>query len=477
MAARVIDNDLDVSQAQILTPADYGIDDQPCNELDLGNDLPIVLHSKPQLEKCTHPNTRAGMPELSSTFPALDVRKAQQSQTRHDVPGTPPKPQLKPVLPRCEAPDSEECAGTPASDRDSLYSTGADSDSLYSCSDSCAEEDEEGDEEDDEEDDEEFCDTFEAPVEAHRSEELKSMSDAAAVMMNNTDTTIADDDSDDVVAPCEDDAARWLQEAAGLEAAVLESKQEPERKGEWWQQAPAEDASAPPQQEESSQDEPEEEEQFGPDSSIALSEAQEELNDSSALFENMGHATRIAFAIDISGSMKADVNNPGYLPRDGGTDRISVVRKHLSRVLQAMQSVKGAAFGICLFNSTATPLFGGHLLPATKDNVELALTAIAHSTEPCRGNGAEATCLETCLSMAPDPGCTRLCSSDRAQAVYFLGDGGWEAEPLIAMAEAKAGQCVIHSINFFSEGGGLERIAHITGGTYKEIKSPADIDC
>ena len=135
------------------------------------------------------------------------------------------------------------------------------------------------------------------------------------------------------------------------------------------------------------------------------------------------------------------------------------------------------AFGICLFNSTATPLFGGHLLPATKDNVELALTAVAHSMEPCRGNGAEATCLETCLSMAPDPGCTRLCSSDRAQAVYFLGDGGWEAEPLIAMAEAKAGQCVIHSINFFSEGGGLERIAHITGGTYKEIKSPADIDC
>jgi len=28
-----------------------------------------------------------------------------------------------------------------------------------------------------------------------------------------------------------------------------------------------------------------------------------------------------------------------------------------------------------------------------------------------------------------------------------------------------------------SEGGGLERIAHITGGTYKEIKSPADMDC
>ena len=204
---------------------------------------------------------------------------------------------------------------------------------------------------------------------------------------------------------------------------------------------------------------------------------QEELNDSSALFENMGHATRISFTIDISGSMKADVNNPGCLPPDGGTDRITVVCRHLSRVLQAMESVQGAAFGICLFNSTTTPLFGGYLLPATKDNVELALTAVTHSMEPCSANGAEARCLETCLGMAPAPGCTKLLSSDRAQAVYFLGDGGWKAEPLIAMAEAKAGQCVIHSINFFSEGGGLERIARMTGGTYKEIKTPADIDC
>jgi len=192
MAARVIDNDLDVSQAQILTPADYGIAGQPCHdELDLGDDLPIVLHNKPRLEKCTLQPTRSGVPELSSTFAAspLDVLMTQIQKEIQTPPVTPPKAGLR----RCQVPDLEErCVGTPASsDRDSLYSTGADSDSLYcgdSCSDSCAEEDE---------DEEWFSDTSQAAVEARRVEELNSVGHTVADMMNTDSTTVADDDSDD----------------------------------------------------------------------------------------------------------------------------------------------------------------------------------------------------------------------------------------------------------------------------------------
>ena len=57
-------------------------------------------------------------------------------------------------------------------------------------------------------------------------------------------------------------------------------------------------------------------------------------------------------------------------------------------------------------------------------------------------------------------------------AVFFLGDGGWSADALLRAAEVAREQSVtIHSIAFFTTGGGLKEIAEATGGTYKEVHS------
>jgi hypothetical protein len=62
------------------------------------------------------------------------------------------------------------------------------------------------------------------------------------------------------------------------------------------------------------------------------------------------------------------------------------------------------------------------------------------------------------------------------QAVFFLGDGGWAEEALLAAAqEAKRLGVVVHSIAFFTSGGGLPQIADLTGGTYREINGPDDL--
>merc|ERR1719502_2422607 len=114
--------------------------------------------------------------------------------------------------------------------------------------------------------------------------------------------------------------------------------------------------------------------------------------------------------------MNADVNRPGYAPPPGGTSRMDVVKKHLIRVVRAMEAVPGSAFGICLFNNNEypTPQLGSTLWPATKSNVERAVAAIER-IEAGGANGGEARCLETCIRMAPAHDCTRLRATQRCE--------------------------------------------------------------
>lgn len=54
--------------------------------------------------------------------------------------------------------------------------------------------------------------------------------------------------------------------------------------------------------------------------------------------------------------------------------------------------------------------------------------------------------------------------------VFFLGDGGWSAQALIAEAHrAKEKGVKINSIAFYTTGGGLEEIAQITGGEWRQV--------
>ena len=162
-----------------------------------------------------------------------------------------------------------------------------------------------------------------------------------------------------------------------------------------------------------------------------------------ALFEGAGLARRIAFAIDISGSMSGE--------------RIMVVKKHLEMALRSMEGVEDAAFGIALFDSACKLTGLGDVLWATTTgNVRFCMDEVG-KINAAGGNGGEAACLRACLNMNP-------------QAVFFLGDGGWDANALIAEAQ-NAGGVTIHSIAFFTTGGGLKEIASITGGTYREINS------
>lgn len=178
-----------------------------------------------------------------------------------------------------------------------------------------------------------------------------------------------------------------------------------------------------------------------------------------ALFAGAGTARRIAFAIDISGSM--------------GGERIEVVKQHMALVIGSMEGQEGCAFGISLFDTEQefTPL-GPALLEATPRNIAWGLREVARINAR-GGNGGEVACLRSCLRMYPD-------------AIFFLGDGGWEAEPLVQLAtQAATGgrrldgshvPCIpIHSIAFFTTGGGLPEIASLTGGTYREVNSMDEI--
>ena len=59
-------------------------------------------------------------------------------------------------------------------------------------------------------------------------------------------------------------------------------------------------------------------------------------------------------------------------------------------------------------------------------------------------------------------------------AVFFLSDGTFDAKDVINAASMSK-DTPIHSIAFFSSGGGLPEIADMTGGTYREIHTLSDL--
>lgn len=228
---------------------------------------------------------------------------------------------------------------------------------------------------------------------------------------------------------------------------------------------PAPKKSDGPNMEEQYQEEEEYEEQYIELKAPPVEEEVEELKDVSTLFK-FGNAKRIAFGIDISGSMQNE---------HGGKMRIEWVKMHMEMVLEAMASIEGAAFGIALFNNNLqfTEL-GDRLYPATRKNVDIGIRAI-RSIKSNGGSSGNPQCLRACLQMSPDAGCIRMRASDRAEAVCFLGDGGWSSGPLIGAGQQNPGKIPIHSIAFFTTGGGLQEIAQMSGGTYREIHDIADI--
>jgi hypothetical protein len=177
------------------------------------------------------------------------------------------------------------------------------------------------------------------------------------------------------------------------------------------------------------------------------------------LFANSGGAARIGFAVDVSGSMGIDVS--------GGHTRMSVVNQHLERALLAHEGA-GNAFGIATFGAESSsegvatnftlPL-GKKALPATAANIQRGVET-AQSLTAHGGNGGERRCLEALLAMNLD-------------VVFFLGDGGWPGEDLIAAARRCEG-VKINSIAFYTTGGGLEEIAEITGGQWRQVDSIDD---
>ena len=165
------------------------------------------------------------------------------------------------------------------------------------------------------------------------------------------------------------------------------------------------------------------------------------------LFANSGGAQRICFAVDLSGSMRAQVGQ--------GHSRMSVVNMHLEMALKAHEG-KNQFFGISTFTGSAKLPLGAHLREATPANIDLAMRTV-RTFRAGGGNGGEPQCLRHLLAMQPD-------------VVFFLGDGGWQPEPLIQEA-GRANGVRINSIAFYTTGGGLQEIADMTGGQHREVKS------
>ena len=173
------------------------------------------------------------------------------------------------------------------------------------------------------------------------------------------------------------------------------------------------------------------------------------------LFANAQGAQKIAFAIDLSGSMRTKTS------ADGNETRIQVVIKHLHKALDAALSV-GCSFGMGTFTSEADLPLGSKLMQCTKENIDAAKKIASGWKSPYGNNGAEGQCLSNLLAMDPD-------------LIFFLGDGGWKKEPLIEAAkEAKQKGIKINSIAFFTTGGGLQEIAEMTGGEHRKVTSPED---
>ena len=151
--------------------------------------------------------------------------------------------------------------------------------------------------------------------------------------------------------------------------------------------------------------------------------------------------------VDLSDSMGATVGE--------GHTRMSVVNQHLTKALHAHQGA-GNYFGVATFTGSCSQPLGTTALEATPENVARATTTVA-GFKAGGGNGGEAATLRALVGMNLD-------------TVFFLGDGGWSKEALVAEAhKAKAKKVKINSIAFYTTGGGLEEIAQITGGEWRQV--------
>ena len=179
-------------------------------------------------------------------------------------------------------------------------------------------------------------------------------------------------------------------------------------------------------------------------------EEDSELEVVAGLFAQMAGMSRVAFAVDLSGSMSASVGQ--------GHTQMSVVQDHLRRCIRSLKG-EGCQIGIATFTSSSQlPL--GPAMVRSSSQMDDALKAV-DNMRASGGNGGEAQCLRSLINMDP-------------QCIFFLGDGGWDGGALIKEANvATACGIKIHSIAFYLQGvgSGLPEIANMTGGTYRDVKS------
>jgi hypothetical protein len=175
-----------------------------------------------------------------------------------------------------------------------------------------------------------------------------------------------------------------------------------------------------------------------------------ELEIVAGLFAQMAGMSRVAFAVDLSGSMSASVGH--------GHTQMSVVQDHLRRCIRSLKG-EGCQIGIATFTSDShLPL--GPAMVRGSSQMDDALIAV-DNMRASGGNGGEAKCLRSLINMDP-------------QCIFFLGDGGWDGGALIKEANvAMACGIKIHSIAFYLQGvgSGLPEIASMTGGTYRDVKA------
>jgi SpoVK/Ycf46/Vps4 family AAA+-type ATPase len=99
-----------------------------------------------------------------------------------------------------------------------------------------------------------------------------------------------------------------------------------------------------------------------------VAEKQQEAVLENPLFAYAGRARKIAFAIDVSGSM--------LVASPFGGSRMEVVKEHLATALQSMEGNAGAAFGLVTFDQTHHTPLGDSLWPAEPENVSKGLSAV-----------------------------------------------------------------------------------------------------
>lgn len=171
------------------------------------------------------------------------------------------------------------------------------------------------------------------------------------------------------------------------------------------------------------------------------------------LFAQMANYSRVAFAIDLSGSMSAGVGN--------GQTQISVVRDHLIRCMRSLRR-EGCCFGLSTFTATSGLPLGSSMIDVSRlqEGIDCVQNFRAGGN-----NGGEATCLSNLINMDPE-------------VIFFLGDGGWNGSSLIRQAKVAAScNITIHSIAFYLQGSGnsgLPEIARMTGGTYRNVTKMSD---